>query len=197
MLAALFLIAAVQTATATSTQDVRGEARLKCQVKHDGALDDCEVISETPEERGFGSAALRLSRGLREPSRAGQTINLPVRFQMTVAEADVLGITPEGSPPLVSGGDWLRRPTGDDVARFYPEGAMRAGLAGRVLIRCTVDETGRMTACRPLHETPEGMGFGARAAAMSEKGFRIGPRDSKGRDTAGRPINLPITFMLR
>jgi protein TonB len=65
-----------------------GEASLRCLVEENGAL-DCARVSETPENAGFGVAALRVARTFRHaPERSdgsdatGTPINLRVLFRL-------------------------------------------------------------------------------------------------------------------
>lgn len=48
---------------------VPGAATLRCRVSERGVLDRCLVLSESPEGRGFGAAALRLARYYRASPR--------------------------------------------------------------------------------------------------------------------------------
>jgi TonB family protein len=55
---------------------------------------------------------------------------------------------------------WTRRPTGDDYARFYPEGAQRLEKEGSATIECVVTTKGALVNCQVLSEDPAGLGFG-------------------------------------
>ena len=52
----------------------RGEARVACRIRLDSRLDQCRVVSETPQGRGFGQAAVSAAALYRfqPPSRGGQ-----------------------------------------------------------------------------------------------------------------------------
>lgn len=68
-------------------QGVYGEAKMLCAVMANGALDNCSVISESPEGHDFGEAALRLSRLFRAQTttRDGydppRTVPVHIRFR--------------------------------------------------------------------------------------------------------------------
>jgi protein TonB len=68
---------------------VSGEVMLSCQVTSRGTAQSCTVLTETPEDFGFGEAALKLSRYflLRPMTRDGRTtengvVTIPVRFNL-------------------------------------------------------------------------------------------------------------------
>jgi len=66
---------------------IAGTATLACLAGDGGLLVDCDVVSEAPRDRGFGAAALRLSRRYRlgprsthEQHRTGAPVILEIRF---------------------------------------------------------------------------------------------------------------------
>ena len=56
-----------------------GAVTLGCKVGDGGRLEDCKVVAETPPNRGFGAATLKLAP-LFQLSRGGGTITVPVVF---------------------------------------------------------------------------------------------------------------------
>jgi periplasmic protein TonB len=66
-----------------------GEATLRCQVSADGRLHDCQVSGETPQNFGFGQAAIKLARYMRiapktvdgRPVDGGALIE-PIKFRL-------------------------------------------------------------------------------------------------------------------
>jgi len=64
-------------------QEIAGEVVLDCDVGLNGRL-DCAIVSETPEGRGFGDAALRIAGAhiMRPPTRNG--VPAPARYRMVV-----------------------------------------------------------------------------------------------------------------
>jgi TonB family protein len=96
----------------------------------------------------------------------------------------------------VRGPDWVRLPSGEDVARYYPTFAQWFGKEGRAVIRCQVTAAGTLTGCSAVHETPRGWGFGRAAVRMSVL-FRMRPAaDAAGRPVEGAQITIPIRFRL-
>jgi protein TonB len=63
-------------------------------------------------------------------------------------------------------------------------------------VQCVVGAGGKPERCRVLDESPAEYGFGEAAVAMAERFFRYPPKDGQGRPTAGRPVMLPIHFLL-
>lgn len=66
-----------------------GSATITCTATANGSLADCRVASETPEDIGFGEAALRLSAQFRmQPTTttgapvAGMVLRIPIRFRL-------------------------------------------------------------------------------------------------------------------
>lgn len=95
----------------------------------------------------------------------------------------------------VSRPDWDRRPTADDMARFYPKKAQRLELEGRATILCNVQIDGRLSDCRVIEESPEGMGFGESAIKLSTR-FRMKPATVDGVAVAGASVRIPLVYKL-
>jgi TonB family protein len=70
-------------------EGVAGAARVRCQIKADGRLADCFVVSETPLGFGFGAATVKLARYFRmRPMMLdgkpvdGAVVEVPVRWSL-------------------------------------------------------------------------------------------------------------------
>lgn len=98
--------------------------------------------------------------------------------------------------PLVADPDWDKRPSGDDVARYFPEKAMSRGIAGRALIACRVATDGYLHKCLVLDEAPADQNFGDASVRMAEKRlFHMKPMSLMGRPVAGQVVFIPIFFV--
>jgi len=110
---------------------------------------------------------------------------------------------PPSSPPAqsamppggITNADWLRKPTGEDMARFYPPAAAAANIEGRAVLHCSVTAAGTLADCSTSDETPPGQGFGQAAMNLGTL-FRMRPMTKDGAPVSGGRINIPIRFQL-
>jgi protein TonB len=102
------------------------------------------------------------------------------------------------TPPagLVIHPDWVRKPTGMDIARVYPREAASKDIAAATAISCAVTQEGTLSACQVFREEPAGLGFGEAALKLARL-FKMGPMDREGQPTAGRTVRIPIGFRTR
>ena len=182
---------------------IDGKAEIRCLISVHGALYDCRVESEQPEGMGFGAAAIALTpQFLMKPAtRDGKPVVSGVQIPISFSgpSQKVTGShMPGGGMPLmtrrvVSNLVWDQAPNYVDVAAAYPAKARTAGAAGRVTLRCTLKEDGRLTSCSTLTEEPPRMGFGAAAKALLPK-FKGPTQLSDGKSIAGTLTQVPFVF---
>jgi TonB family protein len=163
-----------------------GSAKVRCVVATDGSLKDCAVMEETPAGAAFGAAALEVAANakMKPATKAGQpvesTVVVPVSFDIP--------------PVMVTNPDWLKKPTPDDVSRYYPPEAIAQAKGGMTSIRCRVALNGRLTSCRVISEFPAGYGFGKAALSMSGT-FVMKPRVVEDTPVDGAQVVVPIAFV--
>lgn len=178
-------------------QGKKGRGVIDCSVSLQGALFDCNVVSEEPAGSGFGGAALALTpQFLMKPA----TLNgVPI-----VAPHHRIGVTflwPAGSTGalstsrVISNVVWREAPTYAEVVAAYPAKARSQGVGGNATLDCILKADGRLRGCSVLGETPNGMGFGAAATSLSD--LFVGPLSlGDGTSIKGASVQIPVTFPL-
>ena len=84
-----------------------------------------------------------------------------------------------------------QHPTGDELKKFYPRKLRQQHIEGMVLVRLTVDASGRVVKTRIVKETPAGVGLGEAAESVA--------REYRFDNSLHRPVstNLPVKFKLQ
>lgn len=170
-----------------------GQAALRCGLDRTGRLRSCNVISESPRGKGFGKAALALSKAFGvtfapEEAKAARDLKIDVPFRFRdPAAPDARKLTKPR---------WIRTLTPEGMASVYPEAAVKAGVhTGEGAVTCTVAATGELSNCQAIRERPAGLDFGA-AAVKAAAVMRMNPWTKEGDTVDGLVIALPITFTL-
>jgi protein TonB len=96
---------------------------------------------------------------------------------------------------VITNPDWSARPSGEDMARYYPEQAQRLEAAGNVVLNCIVTAKGTVAGCTVLSEDPMGYGFGEAALKLSRL-FKMKPRMVDGQAVEGAMVKIPIAFRI-
>ncbi len=119
-----------------------------------------------------------------------------------IAAAVVLAGEPPALPtvmpvdaPVRTRPDWVRVPTLDDIADFYPRRAWALGVEGRVVLECSVAVVGRLKDCRVYQETPTEAGFGAAALELAPL-VEARPGRINGVPIVDEQVRVPIVFRL-
>lgn len=101
--------------------------------------------------------------------------------------------TSDGPRHAITRPNWRKIPSGDEMAHFYPEGAMRRGLGGKALMQCKVAREGTLYSCTIISESPPNEGFGAAALKLAPY-FEMTPQMEDGRPVTGGVVRIPIVF---
>ncbi|HEY3949790.1 TonB family protein [Phenylobacterium sp.] len=96
---------------------------------------------------------------------------------------------------VITNPDWARKPTGNDIANYYPHLATVIGIEGQAIIRCSVTAEGGLAGCTVTAESPKGMRFGEATLRLANL-FRMKPMTVDGNPVSGGMINIPVRFAL-
>jgi len=144
--------------------EVSGWARIRCTIKADATLGDCEVVGVNPPALGFDWAALKLAPALRVALNGAElekVVGQPIykAFRFSVPDSKVF---PEP----------VRPPSLAVIESARPAGADDIGMA---TLTCEAPTVGKGLArdCVVDAEGPMGQGFGAAAKALAQSAYQV------------------------
>jgi TonB family protein len=121
----------------------------------------------------------------------------PLCCSLGATNADASALTPQATLPATgqpTKPEWVAIPSGDDMAKVYPDVALRLSLPGAASIKCIVDTDGKLQDCQIVKESPPGFGFGAAALRLAPD-FKMKPAVMDGRPVEA-VLTIPIRFEL-
>jgi TonB family protein len=98
------------------------------------------------------------------------------------------------APQPVARPEWVRRPTGNDVARVYPLAAQLRNVSGKAQMACQVHADGTLHDCKVVSEEPAGFGFGDATLRLA-KDFQMRPVSAPD-GVEGAQVNIPVQFVI-
>jgi TonB family protein len=163
---------------------VSGKAALDCVAAEGGKLADCKIAKEDPPGQGFGQAALSVVGYERIKPTDDAGVSVVGRSVRTYLEF----LAPGDANP-----DWLRKPTGQDLANIFPKKAIEEGRAGKATIACQVTVEGFLQNCKVTSESPKDYNFGAAGLQLAPQ-FRMTPKIRGGKAVPGGSVTIPINW---
>jgi TonB family protein len=88
---------------------------------------------------------------------------------------------------------YLAGPGPADIAKVYPEAALKRQMKGSASIKCRIADDGTFTKCSVVDESPAKYGFGAAALQMSSL-FKVALKDDQGVDVKGVSVTVTLQF---
>jgi len=169
-----------------------GYATLRCKVRPDGSLRDCESLVAHPEDGAFKVAALKLA-GDFKLSVAGRN---PAELSDFFVDIPVSFTAPGNPAPRLTAPQWVRTLDTAQLVAVFPAKAIAAGVSrGRGVVKCRVTHEGRLADCQLVSENPEGLGFGE-AVLKAANDMAMNPWSMDGAPVDDAVIELPITLAL-
>lgn len=176
-----------------------GAAAVECIVSAKGALENCRVLKEEPEAKGFGEAAVKVASRFKMKTvtrsgapAPGRVIRIPIAFNFVWSPQP---ISERPSFNITVSPRWVRHLDAQALAREYPPEAVRADREGDAAANCEVLPDGHLSACTLLSEQPADYHFGDATMKLVAK-MQLDVNDAAAKIVVGKRITVPIRFRL-
>lgn len=178
-----------------------GKATISCEITTQGALRNCEVVSESPAGAGFGAAALTLSSqflmkpAIKDGKPVASGVRIPLNFEMQDDGSAAYIKTPSmmDTHHVVTDILWSSAPSYTEVVAAYPAKARQEAKGGRVTLDCVFDAGSHFKRCETLDEEPRGYGFAAAAQVLTKR-FEGPPNPVGEGNFTGAHTQIAIAF---
>lgn len=98
----------------------------------------------------------------------------------------------QDAPGEVRPPEWLKRPSGSEMIKYYPSDVLDRSISGQAAVRCSVRLDTRLEDCEVVSEAPWGMGFGEASVRMLVDAARFRPMMVEGKPVAGGKVTIPV-----
>lgn len=175
-------------------EGIGGRVVLTCEVELDGVLSNCSAQDQAPGY-DFDKAALKLAAKFRmAPQTQAGTVRIPLAFKPLVEAVPLYSQQiRDDQGQLLGTAEWIGKPSGNDVNRFFPAEAIAKNAGGRVVLDCRVRRDGYVDRCKVVFENPPGLHFGDAAIKLSAS-FRLKATPAGERSVIGGVIRIPLSF---
>ena len=142
------------------------------------------------EHRGLDDEDRESARGFRVARSRDLAASAPSASSLEAGTTPATTPAPERTSP-----EWARRPSAEDMGRYFPERAQRMEVSGKATIECLVLATGDLSDCSIVSESPPDMGFGD-ATLRASRLFKMKPATLLGQPVDGGKVRIPVTWNL-
>ncbi|MDB5450769.1 MAG: hypothetical protein JWQ52_1897 [Phenylobacterium sp.] len=102
------------------------------------------------------------------------------RSAVIIIAIGCFGAAAQARPPS----RWIHHPSNQELINALPPETVRQGFGGAAIARCKLDADGRLSACRLIHETPPGHGYGAALISLASA-YQMSRTAAKAEDVDG------------
>jgi TonB family protein len=173
---------------------ILGVASIECVMTAEGALRECETMSEEPRNQGFGKAASTLAGHFKTPTNISPDLKLKgvvTRLTFTFGEQMFDGA------PYVAKPRFAAAPTYKEMREAYPAAALEDGvLTSTATAKCKIGVGGQLSDCQIVAEQPTGKGIGEAVLTLAPR-FKLTTWTDDGLPVIGTSVRLPIRFDFR